>query len=229
MQAARPNSGHWFAALALAAVLIIIAIASSGREAPDQSSLGDLARKARAEKNSKDHVAATRVLDDETRPRSNWRKLTNSYWATIPPSTLSVMVPPTTQPTLTAQPPYPKAAIVMGETICSESFNQAAREYLTMLLTRSQYSGAKLVIDGVEDTSVGGQDAILIHFNFDFRGIPHQGVALFVSAPLQIMSMGCIYRKQDWQEAATICEDVVNSAEVQIPTEYKPFKKPFQY
>ncbi len=98
-----------------------------------------------------------------------------------------------------------------------------------MLLTRSQYRGAKLVIDGVEDTSVGGQDAILIHFNFDFRRIPHHGVALFVSAPLQVMSMGCIYRRQDWQEAATICEDVINSAEVQIPTEYKPFKKPFQY
>ncbi len=78
-------------------LLVIVTLLCTAQDQSDQSSLGDLARKVRAEKNSKDHVAATKVLDDENRPKGDWRKLTNSYWATIPPSTLSVLVPPMPQ------------------------------------------------------------------------------------------------------------------------------------
>jgi len=79
----------------------------------------------------------------------------------------------------------------------------------------------------VEDTSVGSQRALLVHFTFAFHGIPHEGMALFVSAPEQVLSMGCMYRNADWEKASPICEQVINSAEVEIPTEYKQFKKPY--
>jgi len=197
---------------------------------PEQGGLGDVAKKARAEKNSKDHVTARKVLNDENAPSSSWEKRTTSYWATIPPAKLTVLVPIEHRPADHGiEVPVGDSGVYIpfGETIWSESFNEAATEYLGMLLTRSRFRGASLKLDGVEDTNVGGQRALLVHFNFGFRGVPHQGVALFVSAPRQVLSLGCMYRNVDWEKASTICEQVVNSAEVEIPTDFKPFNKPY--
>jgi hypothetical protein len=196
-----------------------------------QGSLGDLAKKTRAEKASKQHIAARRVLNEENARSANTQKHTTDYWATIPPASLSVMIPtPNHGVYCGVQVPLEHGSgvhILFGETIWSTSFNAAANEYLTMLLTRSCFSGAALKLGGVEDTSVGSQSAVLVHFNFGFRGVPHAGMALFVSAPEQVLSLGCIYRNVDWEKAEPICEQVINSAEAEIPTEYKPFKKPY--
>jgi len=198
---------------------------------PAQNSLGDVGRTTRAEKNSKNHVVASRVMNEENAPRANWEKHTTSYWATIPPARLTVSVPMSSRPADHGiEVPLAQSGIYIpfGETIWSESFDEAAQEYLGMLLTRSRFSGAALKLDGVEDTTIGGQQAALVHFSFEFHGIPHEGLALFVSAPLQVMSLGCIYRNVDWEKASAVCEQMMNSAEVEIPTDYKAFKKPFR-
>ncbi len=215
-----------FVSLVLGIVVLVAATTAAAQSNSEESSVADAARNARAEKNSRDHVIAHRILNEENRPHAGWQKLTKCYYGTIPPSSLSVLAPLTTRRPDAAHTEYDKVRVFMGDTIWSESFSEAIRQYLSTLI-RGQYNGARVIINGVEDTSIGERGAILIHFNFEFRGIPHQGMALFVSAPLQVMSMGCVYRKQDWQEAATICDDVINSAEVAVPTEYRPFKKPF--
>ncbi len=196
-----------------------------------QVSLGDLVKKTRAEKASKEHSVARRVLNDENAPSANWVKHTTSYWATIPAAELTVLVPIVNRPAdhgIEVPLEHSGVYIPFGETIWSTSFDEAAQEYLGMLLTRSRFRGAALKLDGVEDTSVGGQRALLVHFNFAFHGIPHEGMALFVSVPEQILSLGCMYRNVDWEKASPICEQVINSADVKIPTEYKPFKKPYR-
>ena len=214
----------------VAAVALLLCGALWAQSDSGQPSLGDLARKTRAEKSSKQHVSAKRVLNDENAPTANWEKRTTSYWATIPASTLTVLIPIDHRPAdHGVEVPIGNSSvyIAFGETVWSESFDEAAGEYLDMLLTRSRFSGSKLKLDGVEDTSVGGQQGALVHFNFSFRGIPHQGLALFVSAPLQVMSLGCMYRNIDWEKASPICEQMMNSAQVEIPTDYKAFKKPY--
>lgn len=216
--------------LSLAALCVAGLLLGTGwAQTEPQVSLGDLAKKTRAEKAAKEHVVARKVLNEENAPTANWEKHTTSYWGTIPPANLTVLVPVSSRGADHGlEVPLEHSGVYMpfGETIWSTSFNVAAQEYLGMLLTRSRFSGAALKLDGVEDTSVGGQRAVLVHFNFGFRGIPHEGMALFVSAPEQVLSLGCMYRNVDWEKAAPICEQMINSAEVEIPAEYRPFKKP---
>ena len=223
MHLAQAGTGYVFLPL----LLLATAWAQSDSS---QASLADLARKTRADKASKDHVAARKVLDEETVPRATWQKQSRDYWATIPPATLTISTPtPIRAAEHGIEIPLKESSIYVpfGETVWSTSFNTAAQEYLSMLLGRSRFRGSALTMDGVEDTTVGGQRAALVHFNFVYKGIQHAGVALFVSAPEQVMSVGCIYRKVDWEQAEPTCEDVINSAEAQVPTEYKPFKKPY--
>jgi hypothetical protein len=208
-----------------ALILLLAPISVRAQEQPDDS-VAAAARKARDEKSSPEHVTARKVLTDDTSAKPNWSKRSRDYWATIPAATLSILAPdPSANVSGDSPDPY-GAYILFGETIWSESFNQAASEYLTMLLTRSRYRGAALAIGGVEELSISGQRSLLVHFKFDFRGIPHQGMALFVSAPEQITSLGCMYRNVDWEQASRVCEEVMNSAQIHIPTEYTRFKKP---
>jgi hypothetical protein len=213
--------------LALVPLLLLAAAwAQSESEGP---SLADLAKKTRAAKASKEHVVARRELNEENAPSAKSEKHTTSYWATIPAAELTVLVPiPNRGRYCGLEVPlkHSEVHLLFGETVWSTSFNTAAQEYLGMLLTRSCFSGAALKLDGVEDTSVGSQRALLVHFNFDFKGIHHAGIALFVSAPEQVLSMGCMYRNADWEQAEPICEDVIRSAEVNVPVEYRLFKKP---
>jgi len=197
---------------------------------PPPVSLGDLAKKARAEKISRDHVSARYVLNDENARSAKWEKHSTHFYATIPPAKLTISVPiPNRAADFGVEVPIGNSTVYIpfGETVWSASFNTAAQEYLGMLLNRSRFRGAALKIDGVEDTTISFRRALLVHFNFDFKGIHHAGVALFVSAPEQVVSVGCMYRSVDWELADPICEEVINSAEVEVPTEYKSFKKPF--
>lgn len=212
--------------LTAGALILLLGPTCAWAQEQPHDSVAAAAKKARDEKSSAGHVTARRILTDETYTKPNWSRRSHDYWATIPAATLSISAPnPSANISGDSPDPY-GAYILFGETIWSESFNQAASEYLTMLLTRSRYRGATLAIGGVEESSIGGQRSLLVHFKFDFRGIPHQGMALFVSAPEQIMSLGCMYRNIDWEQASRVCEEVMNSADVQIPSEYKQFKKP---
>src|SRR5215470_2698714 len=139
-----------------------------GQDDADQSSLGELAKKQRVEKNSKNHATARRVLNDENAPSANTEKHTSEYWATIPPAKLTVSIPVAHRPAdHGVEIPLENSSVYIpfGETIWSESFDEAASEYLGMLLTRSRFRGATLKLDEVEDTSLGDQRAILVHFN----------------------------------------------------------------
>lgn len=196
-----------------------------------EGTLGDLARKTRAEKTTEGHVSARKVLNEENATHSHLIAHTSEYHATIPPAKLTVWIPDSSRPAEHgSEVPLGKSTIYIpfGETVWNSDFNVAGQKYLSMLLTRSRFSGAALQLDGVEDTTVSEQRAVLVHFNFNFKGIPHKGSALFVSAPEQVMAVGCMYRKVDWEQAEPICEAVINSAEAKIPEQYRSFKEPYR-
>jgi hypothetical protein len=193
------------------------------------TSLGDLARKTRAQKTSKDHVAAKKVLDEENAQSAKWQKRSASFLVTVPPAQLTISIPvPNKTVDFGAEVPIGNSNIYIpfGETSWSPSFDTAAQEFLSMLLNRSHFRCSALKVGAVEDTTIDRQRAALLHFSFVSHDIPHDGVALFVSAPEQVLSVGCMYRTVDWERAQPICEDVINSAEVQIPTgNYTVLKK----
>jgi hypothetical protein len=217
-----------FSALCIAGLLL--ATGWTQTEAP-LDSLGELAKQTRAERATKDHISARKVLNEENEPQAHRTRISSDFWATIPPSTLTVYVPKPDRP------PGPgmedligsgRLSVRIGNTDWNTSFRAPVQQHLTVFLNQSWFRGASLKLGGVEDTTISGQPALLTHFNFDFKGIRHTGVALFVSAPEQVLSVGCMYRSVDLEKAGPICEDVINSAEAKVPTEYRRFKKPYQ-
>jgi len=219
--------------LLLGAFCIVGLLLTSGwaQTEPPSDSLGDVAKKTRAEKASKDRVSARKVLDDDNAPSANWVKRTTSFWATNPPATLTVLVPATNRQAENYNVEIPlehssTMYVLFGETIWSDDCFCAAEEYLKMFVGRSRFSGSTLKVGAVEETSVGSQPAILMRLVFDFRGIHHKGIALFVSAPEQILSVGCMYREVDREKAEPICAQIVNSAEAALPAKYRLMKEP---
>lgn len=215
----------------LVLVLLLVLGCGMAQSPSEETSLADLAKKTRAMKASKDHVSARKVLNNENAPSANCVKRTTGFWATIPPAKLTVVVPVvnhTGYGSIEIPLEHNSVFIRFGEPIWSTSFADATQQYLGMLLT-NYFRGAVLKLGAVENTSVGSQRAMLVHFSFDFRGIGilHKGMALLVSAPEQVLSVGCMYRSTDWEQAEPICEEAINSAEVEIPTEYKSVNKPY--
>jgi hypothetical protein len=191
--------------------------------------VAELARKTKAQKAAKDHVAARHVLDENNAPASNLDVYRESFFATIPCATLFIPVAKTGHPRA-AYDEFPLkhggVNILFGETTWNPDFNAAAEQYFSLLTQRSFYRGASLKLGAREDTSVGGQAAILVHFHFDLRGSSFAGLALFVAAPEQVLSVGCLYRSIDWEKSSEICEQAMSGAEVSVPTEYKLFRNP---
>ena len=216
--------------LAVVVLLCTLPSAIHGQSDASQDSVAEAARKTRAQKSAKGHVSAKKILDDDNSPKANMVRRVQEFWATIPPSKLIVLVPTSSRPAEHGlEVPLDKSAVYVpfGETSWTPDFNEAAQQYFDMILTRSRFNGAPLKLGRREETTVSDEPAILVHFSFPFRGIGHDGMAMFISAPEQILSFGCIYRTIDWEKAQPICEEIVNSADVSVPTDYKIFKKPF--
>ena len=211
-------------------LLLCLAIAQTWAQTDSQNPpLGDVAKKTRNARASKDHVTAKRVLDEETVPHANWHKHTASFLVTIPATKLTVAIPvPNRSAEFGYEVPIGESVIYIpfGETSWTNSFNSAAQDFFTMLLSRGRFRGMSLKLGDTEDTTIDDRRAILVHFTFVFRSIPHDGIALFIGVPEQVTSMGCMYRSVDWEKAKPMCEDVIRSSEVEIPAgDYTTLRK----
>ena len=217
------------ALLALMIAICSLTSAIQGESDPPSDSVAEAARKTRAQKSAEGHVAAKKILNDDNSPKANIVRRVQEFWATIPPSKLIVLVPTSSRPAEHGlDVPLEKSTVYVpfGETFWTPDLNDAAQQYFDMILTRSRFNGAPLKLGRREDTTVGDEPAILVHFSFPLRGIGYDGVAMFINAPEQILSFGCIYRTVDWEKAQPICDEIVNSANVSVPTDYKLFKNP---
>lgn len=216
--------------LAIVIVLGSVSVFMESQVDAQEDSVAAAARQTRTEKTAKGHVSAKKILDDDNSPKANMVRRVQEFWATIPPSKLIVLVPVSSRPAPHGlEVPLDKSTVYVpfGETTWTPDFNQAAQQYFDMILTRSSFNGATFKLGAREETTVGDEPAILVHFSFAFHGVGHDGVAIFVGAPEQVLSFGCIYRTVDWEKAQPICDEMINSAEVSAPTDYKLFKKPF--
>jgi hypothetical protein len=216
----------------LEAFFIVGLLLASGwaQTEPQENSLGDVAKKTRDQKTAKDHVSARKVLTDENAASANWVKRTHSFWATNPPATLTLSVPATNrkadEQSIEIPLEHSSFYVAFGGTIWSDDCFCAAEKYLSSFVSQSRYGGATLKIGAVESTAVGSQPAMLMHLAFNFNGIPHKGVVLFVKVPEQILTVSCMYREVDWEKADPICSQVINSAEAAVPEKYKSIEEP---
>lgn len=216
----------------MAIVILLSCLLSpmQGQSDVSQDSVAEAAKKTRAERSAAGHVSAKKVLNDDNAPKANMVKRVEEYWTTSPPSKLIVLLPMSRRPAdFGVEVPLESSGVYVpfGETSWTPDLNAAAQQFFEMILTRSRFSGVSLKLTSREETTISHQPAILVHFSFMFRGIAHHGIAMFIAVPEQVMSFGCIYRNVDWEKAEPICEDIVNSVEAEVPTDYKVFKKPF--
>jgi hypothetical protein len=195
-----------------------------------QDSVAAAARRTRAERSATGHVSAKKVLDEGNTPRSSLVPRSQEYYATIPNSKLTLFLPTSNRAAEHGvEIPLEKSNVYVpfAETTWTPDLNYAAHQFFEMILTRSRFNGVTLKMGLTEESTVSGQSAVLVHFSFMFRGVGHDGLAMFITVPEQVVGFGCVYRTVDWEKAQPICEQIVNLAEVSVPSEYRVFKKPF--
>ena len=212
----------------IAGLLLSFSASLVAQEASDQQqSLGDLARKSKQEKQSKEHKAAKKILDDDNPPPHSGRYSNYSYCRTVPCAELWFKIPEQMNSGYVG-----KVQLVPGPKLTGEDLESAEETFMSRSLVAPWRLGAVPEITSEEDTRVGGQPAVLVRFTFTKDHVPNVGLALLVQAPEQVMSMACVFKKADFDEGSQQCQDIVDSADVKLPKEYKVFNPPsyaYQY
>ena len=220
-------------ALLIASFATQMTFAQGGAE--QTQSLGDVARKARAQKSSSFHPNARKVVDDETQAPPGTKSYGSTLCYTVPCAHLDAYFPQETTslyPTGFLQIPISSSdgAVLVrfgrgtftGESDASDALTTAESNYLSGLARPENFGSAgELIFD--EETSVGDQPARFLRFRLMNHGIPHEGMALLVTSPDQVMDLGCFYRKADSEKGSEICKKILDSAKPTAPVDYKVF------
>jgi hypothetical protein len=189
--------------------------------------LGDVAKKTREEKQSKDHVAARKTLDDDDESLAGrpvrMRYPAGTQWA-------FVIYLPVKSGARPGQAYYAysfplaesRMYIVVSMGIKGDDLKLAEEKSVTDVLNGAALPSSLVTVEAWRDTRVGGQPAVVSRFKFFSRGILHKGVNLLVLVNEQIMSVGCLYRQVDTEKASPICDDVIGSADVDRPPDQAP-------
>lgn len=212
-------------------LLLCFPLAIRAQEAnPQDLSLGELAKKTREERNSKDHVAAKKTLDDDDRRLAGHpvrvRYPVDPQWALV----VYLPVKAGYQGSLYYGYAVPleqsRMYIVVSRGIQGNDLKLAEEKSIRDLLYGATLPSSLVTVESWRDTRVGGQPAVVSRFKFASRGILHKGVNLLVLVNQQIMSVGCLYRQLDTEKASPICDDLIGSADVDRPPDSLPPSQP---
>jgi hypothetical protein len=184
--------------------------------------LGDIARKARKDNQSKDHVAPKRVLTDEDASPKD--KAYGTYVCRmLPCSTLTVMVPPNAANAESkandGEPKY-GVSIIGGTLLQSMDVQAAKQEFLGRSIGSFYHAPIKIEFD--ETTTIDQWPAAISHFTMTSKVIIYRGLALFVMVPNGMMAIACIFRDSESGNATGICDHALNSAVVKVPEKFQP-------
>jgi hypothetical protein len=203
-----------------------LAIRAQGAN-PQDPSLGDLAKKTREEKQSKDHVAARKTLDDDDRNLAGQpvrvRYPAGPQWALVVYLPAKTGFHPGGFSYGYAVPlEESRMYIVVSTGTQGNDLKRAEETSIRDVLYGATLPSSLVTVESWRDTQVGGQPAVVSRFKFFSRGILHKGINLLVLVNQQIMSVGCLYRQLDTEKAAPICDDVIGSADVDHPPASMP-------
>jgi hypothetical protein len=203
-----------------------LAIRAQGAN-PQDPSLGDLAKKTREDRQSKDHVAAKKTLDDDDRSLAGQpvrvRYPAGPQWALVVYLPAKAGFHPGGLYYAYAVPlEESRMYIVVSTGTQGNDLKRAEETSIHDILYGATLPSSLVTVESWRDTRVGGQPAVVSRFKFFSRGILHKGENLLVLVNQQIMSVGCLYRQLDTEKASPICDDLIGSADVDRPPETTP-------
>ena len=223
---------HWRPKTPIALLLLLffsfpLAIGAQGAD-PQDPSLGDLAKKTREERQSKDHVAAKKTLDDDDRNPAGQpvrvRHPAGPQWALVVYLPAKTGFHPGGLYYGYAVPlEESRMYIVVSTGTQGNDLKRAGGNLDSRCFVRrhpAQSPRNRQVVAGHASWRTAGGD--LPASNSFPGGILHKGVNLLVLVNQQIMSVGCLYRQLDTEKATPICDDVIGSADVDRPPETLP-------
>jgi len=237
----------------LTGFVLLAALALWGQDSGGQSSsgqsLGDVARKTRKEHSSSDHVAASHVAnEDDDGPDSGgvWRV---RHCPQSPCYELSVNLPRSPKWSRAEAQPRPVLIPLPGHeedsrrtirVYAAESIpqtyniNAAERIFLQGWFARPEYFGqaARIVLD--EHPIIDGRAAVIAHFVVNTTPQKYRGLSVVAITTYGSFGFACVFREEDTEAAASTCDAIVKSANVQTleparPRYYPPYQPPPQY
>ena len=202
---------------------------------PDSSSrpLGDIARKSRQERTDKDHIAAKKVLNEEG---SSKPVLTVHACKQLPCSSLSISLPAPVAWTRAGYIPVPlpgheddkSHSIRVYEADILEAYDVESAKHLFLQdwFSRPYFFGqaAKFLFD--ESTRISGWPARITHFTVAGRVMNFRGLGLTAAVPTGTFGFACVFREEDSGDAAGICENILNSARIDVAEKYRLYGQP---
>jgi hypothetical protein len=237
-------------------VLALVAGTSSLALGQDSSapSLADVARKTRQENSTPGHVAGKQLMNDEDDGPDTtgvWRVrlCTNN-----PCYELSVTLPKDAKWTRAKDQPRPvliplpgqKAdasrdirlyAAVMPFGSQPSAFNPldgSKRLFLQSWFSRPEYFGHAARISLDERMTIDMSPAVISHFSVDDAQNKYLGLGLIAASPNGNYGFACVYREEDANAAASVCDAIIHSAHSQSlapaqPQGYRPYQGPQYY
>jgi hypothetical protein len=216
------------AGVVLAALLLCLGLLA---QAQDSAPLGDVARKARKEHSSADHVAATHVAngeDDGPDSSGVWRL--RPCPTTILCYELSVVLPKTLKweratneprPVLIPLDGYEKdpdraIRVYAADPLApSQSVDVAKRTFLQSWFAKPEYFGkpARLALD--EHVWIDN-DLTITHFSVTGAVFKYHGLSVVAGWAYGNFGFACAYRDEDTSAATSICDAIIRSAKYQI-------------
>ena len=201
-------------------------------------SLGDVARKTRKEHSAASHVVAKKVATEEDDGPD-----TSGVWRVRPcPQTtlcyeLSIVLPKNSKWTRATSEPRPVLIPVAGheddpgrairvyaaETLApTQSAEVAKRTFLQAWFARPEYFGqaARIALD--EHVWVDNNLGTISHFSITGAEFKYHGLSMVMSWAYGNFGFACVYRDEDADAAASICDAIVRSANYQVLEPAKP-------
>jgi hypothetical protein len=218
------RAGIVLAGFALGAALGVSGQTSSSAQSSSGQSLGEVARKARKE-HAADGVPAKKALDsDDDGPDSGgvWRI---RMYGKTPFYEVSITLPRSSKWTRAAAEPRPvliplpgpdddpsRVIRVYAAALLYPFYPDGSRTFLQGWFARPEYFGRPAHIVLAEHIQIDGLPANVSHFSVANGALKYRGLSVVMNSPNGTSGFACVYRDQDADAAASVCDAIVKSA-----------------
>jgi hypothetical protein len=213
----------------LLAVLAACATLAASAQDTSGQSLGDLARKTGQAQSAANHVSGRKLTDEDDGPDGGgvWR----IRLCTLQPCyEFSITLPKSPKWSRAEQEPRPVLIPIAGReedpsrairvyeaqsTDLKYTADTFKRAFLQGWFARPEYFGraARIALD--EHVHIDWTNGLISHFDITADALKYRGVSAVAGSPYGNFGFACVYREEDSDTAASICDAVVHSAQYQ--------------
>lgn len=252
----KPSLTTMRAFLTVATLVAGTGLTASAQDSPAPP-LGDVARKTRQENSAPGHVAGKQLINEE-----NDGPDTTGVWrvrlcTNAPCYELSVDLPKEAKWTRAKGEPRPVLIPLPGQKADAgrtirlyaaelpgsfsslpnplySTLDGAKRLFLQGWFSRPEYFGHAARISLDEHVVIDASYAVISQFNVSDAETKYRGLGLMSASPNGNYGFACVYREEDTDAAASICDAIIRSAHSQSlapaqPQGYRPYQPPQYY